>query len=117
MNSEISTSSNRSFGIDKLNVKKAKISAITHVDCSARVQTVNKNISPIYHKLISKFKDKTGCPILENTSFNVRGDPIVNTPEDTFRCFMGANLDKIIIGNFYLDKNKQEKSLIKGYKN
>ncbi len=114
---KMSEEEDKYFGIDKLNVKRSEVPAITHVDYSARVQTVNKNISPIYHKLISKFKDKTGCPILVNTSFNVRGEPIVNTPEDAFRCFMGTNLDKMIIGNFYLDKNKQEKSLIKDYKN
>ena len=98
-------------------MKRSEVPAVTHVDYSARVQTVNKNTNPIYHKLISKFKDKTGCPILVNTSFNVRGEPIVNTPEDAFRCFMGTNLDKLIIGNFYLDKNQQEKNLVKDYKN
>ncbi len=114
---KISEKEDKYFGIEKLNVKRSEVPAITHVDYSARVQTVNKNISPIYHKLISKFKDKTGCPILVNTSFNVRGEPMVNTPKDAYRCFMGTNLDKMIIGNFYLDKNKQENSLIKGYKN
>ena len=114
---KMSEEEDKYFGIDKLNVKRSEVPAITHVDYSARIQTVNKNINPIYHKLISKFKDKTGCPILVNTSFNVRGEPIVNTPEDAFRCFMGTNLDKMIIGNFYLDKNKQDKKLKKNYKN
>ena len=114
---KMSDEEDKYFGIDKLNVKRSEVPAITHVDYSARIQTVNKNINPIYHKLISKFKDKTGCPILVNTSFNVRGEPIVNTPEDAFRCFMGTNLDKMIIGNFYLDKNKQDKKLKKNYKN
>ena len=114
---KMSEKEDKYFGIDKLNVKRSEVPAITHVDYSARVQTVNKNINPIYHKLISKFKENTGCPILVNTSFNVRGEPIVNTPEDAFRCFMGTNLDKLIIGNFYLDKNKQKKNLVKDYKN
>ena len=109
MNSETNTSSNRFFGIDKLNVKRSEVQAITHVDYSTRVQTVNKNISHIYYKLISKFKDKTGCTILVNTSFNIRGEPIVNTPEDAFRCFMATNLDKMIIANFYLDKINRKK--------
>tara|TARA_B100000886_G_scaffold333338_1_gene287223 strand:+ start:48499 stop:50334 length:1836 start_codon:yes stop_codon:yes gene_type:complete len=114
---KMSEKEDKYFGIDKLNVKRSEVPAITHVDYSARVQTVNKNINPMYHKLISKFKENTGCPILVNTSFNVRGEPIVNTPEDAFRCFMGTNLDKLIIGNFYLDKNKQKKNLVKDYKN
>jgi len=104
------------FGIDKLNVKRSSIPAITHVDYSARIQTVHKNSNPKYYKLISKFKEITGCPILINTSFNVRGEPIVNTPEDAFNCFMGTDLDKLIIGNCYLDKEKQNKGLRKDYK-
>ncbi|MBK69551.1 MAG: hypothetical protein CMF54_07165 [Legionellales bacterium] len=103
------------FGIEKLNVKRSEVPAITHVDYSARIQTVNKKTNPIYHKLISKFKDKTGCPILVNTSFNVRGEPIVNTPEDAFKCFMGTNLDILVLGNFYLDKKQQEVNIIKNY--
>ncbi len=103
------------FGIEKLNVKRSSVPAITHVDYSARIQTVHKNTNPKYYKLISKFKEITGCPILVNTSFNVRGEPIVNTPEDAFNCFMGTDLDKLIIGNCYLDKKKQNKSLKKDY--
>ena len=106
---KMSEEEDKYFGIDKLNVKRSEVPAITHVDYSARVQTVSKNINPIYHKLISKFKENTGCPILVNTSFNVRGEPIVNTPEDAFRCFMGTNLDKLIIGNFYLEKTNRKK--------
>ena len=103
------------FGIEKLNVKRSSVPAITHVDYSARIQTVHKNTNPKYHKLISKFKEITGCPILVNTSFNVRGEPIVNTPEDAFNCFMGTDLDKLIIGNCYLDKKKQNQDLKKDY--
>ncbi len=103
------------FGIDKLNVKRSSVPAITHVDYSARIQTVHKNSNPKYHKLISKFKEITGCPILVNTSFNVRGEPIVNTPEDAFNCFMGTDLDRLIIGNCYLDKKKQNQDLKKDY--
>ena len=103
------------FGIDKLNVKRSSVPAITHVDYSARIQTVHQNTNPRYYKLISKFKEITGCPILVNTSFNVRGEPIVNTPEDAFNCFMGTDLDKLILGNCYLDKKKQNQDLKKDY--
>ena len=103
------------FGIDKLNVKRSSVPAITHVDYSARIQTVHKNTNPKYYKLISKFKEITGCPILVNTSFNVRGEPIVNTPEDAFNCFMGTDLDKLVLGNCYLDKKKQNQDLKKDY--
>jgi carbamoyltransferase len=103
------------FGIDKLNVKRSSVPAITHVDYSARIQTVHQNTNPKYYKLISKFKEITGCPILVNTSFNVRGEPIVNTPEDAFNCFMGTDLDKLILGNCYLDKKKQNQDLKKDY--
>ncbi len=103
------------FGIEKLNVKRSSVPAITHVDYSARIQTVHKNTNPKYYKLISKFKEITGCPILVNTSFNVRGEPIVNTPQDAFNCFMGTDLDKLIIGNCYLDKKKQNQDLKKDY--
>ena len=104
------------FGIDKLNVKRSDIPAVTHVDYSARIQTVHRNTNQKYYDLINKFKKKTGCPILVNTSFNVRGEPIVSTPEDAFNCFMGTKLDKLVIGNCYLDKNKQNKNLLKNYK-
>ena len=103
------------FGIDKLNIKRSEIPAVTHVDYSARIQTVNKNTNKKYYKLIKKFEEKTGCPIVVNTSFNVRGEPIVNTPQDAFNCFMGTNLDKLVIGNCYLDKKEQNSSLKKDY--
>ena len=103
------------FGIDKLNVKRSSVPAITHVDYSARIQTVHKHTNPKYYDLISKFKEITGCPILVNTSFNVRGEPIVNTPEDAFNCFMGTELDKLVIGNYYLDKMSQNSNLKKDY--
>jgi carbamoyltransferase len=105
------------FGIDKLNIKRSEIPAVTHVDYSARIQTVNKKTNEKYFKLIEKFKEKTNCPILVNTSFNVRGEPIVNTPLDAFNCFMGTGLDKLIIGNCYLDKKQQKKELYKDYFN
>lgn len=103
------------FGIDKLNVKRSDIPAVTHVDYSARIQTVHKETNEKYFRLIEKFKEKTNCPILVNTSFNVRGEPIVNTPLDAFNCFMGTDLDKLVIGNCYLDKNNQNKVLKKDY--
>ena len=103
------------FGIEKLNIKRSEIPAVTHVDYSARIQTVNKETNKRYHDLISKFKEKTGCPVLVNTSFNVRGEPIVNTPTDAFNCFMGTELDYLIIGNCILDKRKQNLSLKKDY--
>ena len=104
------------FGIDKLNVKRSTIPAVTHVDYSSRIQTVHKETNTKYYNLIKKFKDKTNCPVLVNTSFNVRGEPIVNTPEDAFNCFMGTELDRLAIGNFYLDKKKQDQKLILNYK-
>ncbi len=103
------------FGIDKLNVKRSEIPAVTHVDYSARIQTVHKETNGKYFKLIEKFKEKTNCPIVVNTSFNVRGEPIVNTPLDAFNCFMGTGLDKLVIGNCYLDKKDQNPSLKKDY--
>ncbi len=105
------------FGIDKLNVNRSKIPAVTHVDYSARLQTVNKETNEIFYKLIKKFNEKTGCPIVINTSFNVRGEPIVNTPEDAFKCFMGTELDVLAIGNFFLKKTDQMKSLKNDYSN
>tara|TARA_B100001057_G_scaffold206748_1_gene207518 strand:+ start:897 stop:2735 length:1839 start_codon:yes stop_codon:yes gene_type:complete len=104
------------FGIEKLNVKRSEVPAITHVDYSARIQTVHEHTSKKYYKLLSKFKELTGCPILVNTSFNVRGEPIVNTPEDAFRCFMGTELDNLAIGNCYLIKSEQKKFLKDDYK-
>ncbi len=104
------------FGIEKLNIKRSTIPAVTHVDYSARIQTVNQKTNQRYFNLISKFNKKTGCPILINTSFNVRGEPIVNTPTDAFNCFMGTELDTLVIGNCFLIKNDQDKSLKKDYK-
>ncbi len=103
------------FGIDKLNIKRSEIPAVTHVDYSARIQTVNKDTNPRYFDLLTKFKEITGCPVLVNTSFNVRGEPIVNTPTDAFNCFMGTELDKLVIGEFYLDKKNQKSNLKKDY--
>ena len=112
---EMNEEQKKLFGIDKLNVKRSEIPAVTHVDYSARIQTVHKETNEKYFKLIKKFKEKTNCPIIVNTSFNVRGEPIVNTPLDAFNCFMGTELDKLIIGNCYLEKNKQDISLKKDY--
>ena len=103
------------FGIEKLNVKRSDIPAVTHVDYSARIQTVHKETNLKYYNLIKKFKEKTNCPVIVNTSFNVRGEPIVNTPEEAFNCFMGTELDKLVIGNCYLDKNEQNVNLKKNY--
>jgi len=105
------------FGIDKLNVMRTSIPAVTHVDYSTRLQTVHKETNPRYHTLISAFKDKTGCPLLVNTSFNVRGEPIVCTPQDAFRCFMGSNIDILVIGNCYLTKMEQRVNHVPDYKN
>ena len=105
------------FGIEKLNIPRSAIPAVTHVDYSARIQTVHNETNPKYHKLIEKFKEITGCPILVNTSFNVRGEPIVCTPEDAFNCLMGTEIDLLVVGNCLLRKEAQDKSLIKDYKN
>ena len=105
------------FGIDRLSIRRSIIPAVTHLDSSARIQTVSKDINPRYHSLITKFKEKTGCPVLVNTSFNVRGEPIVCSPEDAFRCFMGTNIDVLVIENFYLEKSDQDKKLLLDYKN
>ena len=103
------------FGIDKLNIKRSEIPAVTHVDYSARVQSVSKDTNARYYDLITKFKEKTGCPVIVNTSFNVRGEPIVNSPIDAFNCFMGTELDYLVIGNCILEKSKQNLSLKKNY--
>ena len=112
---EMNEDQKKLFGIDKLNIKKSEIPAVTHVDYSARIQTVHKETNKKYFNLIKKFKEKTNCPIVVNTSFNVRGEPIVNTPLDAFNCFMGTELDKLVIGNCYLDKVNQDPSLKKDY--
>jgi carbamoyltransferase len=104
------------FGIEKLNVKRSTIPAVTHVDYSARIQTVHEETNPKYYQLITEFKKITNCPILVNTSFNVRGEPIVCSVEDAFNCFMGTNLDVLVIEDFILFKDDQDKSLIKNYK-
>ena len=104
------------FGIDKLNVARSDIPAVTHVDYSARVQTVHKETNPLYWDLISKFNALTGCPILVNTSFNVRSEPIVCTPEDAFRCFMGTEIDMLVVGNAVLRKDDQDPALKTDYR-
>ena len=104
------------FGIEKLNVPRSTIPAVTHIDYSARIQTVHKDTSPRYHALISRFKELTGCPMLVNTSFNVRGEPIVCTPEDAFRCLMGTEIDLLVVGNSVIDKAVQDQKLIVDYK-
>ena len=103
------------FGIDKLNVPRSTVPAITHVDYSARIQTVHADTNPKYHSVISKFKEKTGCPLVVNTSFNVRGEPIVCTPSDAFRCFMGTEMDVLAVGNYVLNKEHQNEALKENY--
>ncbi len=103
------------FGIEKLNIIRSEIPAVTHVDYSSRIQTVHKDTNKIYYDLIKKFKEKTNCPVIVNTSFNVRGEPIVNNPIDAFNCFMGTELDNLVIGNCYLKKTEQDQSLKKDY--
>jgi carbamoyltransferase len=105
------------FGIDKLNVPRSNLPAITHVDYSARVQTVHEDTNPRYHALISRFKALTGCGVVVNTSFNVRGEPIVCTPEDAFRCFMGSEIEVLVVGNCFLRKEDQDPALKLDYKN
>ena len=112
---EMTDEQKKLFGIDKLNIKRSEIPAVTHVDYSARIQSVTKETNNRYYDLISKFKEKTGCPVIVNTSFNVRGEPIVNTPTDAFNCFMGTELDFLVIGNCILDKKEQNLSLKKDY--
>jgi carbamoyltransferase len=104
------------FGIDKLNIARSEIPAVTHVDHSARIQTVHSNTNPLFHRLLTRFKEKTGCPVLVNTSFNVRGEPIVCTPEDAFRCFMGNELDLLVVGNCILKKDAQDQALKRDYR-
>jgi carbamoyltransferase len=104
------------FGIQKLNVPRSDIPAVTHVDYSARIQTVHQDTNPRYHALLQRFKERTGCPVIVNTSFNVRGEPIVCTPEDAFRCFMGTNIEVLAVGNCFLRKEDQDPKLTKDYK-
>jgi len=114
---EMSTEDKKLFGIDLLNIKRSSIPAVTHVDYSARIQTVHKETNPKYYDLISEFKKNTGCPVLVNTSFNVRGEPIVCTVKDAFNCFMGTNLDILAIEDFVLYKSEQDTNLKQDYKN
>ena len=114
---EMSESDKNLFGIDKLNIKRSKIPAVTHVDYSARIQTVHKNTNPRYYNLVKNFMNITGCPVVVNTSFNVRGEPIVCSVEDAYKCFMGTNLDILVCGDFILYKDKQSKESLKDYKN
>ena len=113
---EMSEDEKKLFGIEKLNIKRSEIPAVTHIDYSARIQTVSSQYNKKYYDLISKFKEKTSCPVIINTSFNVRGEPIVNSPRDAFNCFMGNELDYLVIGNFFMDKKKQNPNLKKDYK-
>ncbi len=103
------------FGIEKLNVQRSSVPAITHVDYSARIQTVNAETNPLYHAVITKFKEKTGCPLIVNTSFNVRGEPIVCSATDAFKCFMGTEMDVLAVGNYILYKEQQDKALNNNY--
>ena len=104
------------FGIEKLNVPRSDIPAVTHVDYSARIQTVHRETNPRFHALLERFNQLTGCPVLVNTSFNVRGEPIVCTPEEAFRCFMGADMEVLVAGNCFLRKEDQDAALSKDYK-
>jgi len=113
---EMTTDEKKLFGIKKLNIKRSDIPAVTHIDYSARIQTVHIETNPKYYNLIKNFKKLTGCPIVVNTSFNVRGEPIVCSIEDAFRCFMGTGLDILVCGNFIMYKEKQNKKLIENYK-
>ena len=102
---------------DRLYVNRSTLPAITHVDFSARIQTVHKDTNPRYHRLIETFRDRHGCPVVVNTSFNVRGEPIVCTPEDAFRCFMGSEIEVLTVGNCFLRKEDQDPALKLDYKN
>jgi carbamoyltransferase len=104
------------FGIEKLNVPRSQIPAVTHVDYSARIQTVHRETNPRFHALLEGFKAATGCAVLVNTSFNVRGEPIVGTPEDAFRCFMGSDIETLAVGNCVLAKEDQDPALKVDYK-
>ena len=112
---EMTKDQKKLFGLDKLNIKRSKIPAVTHVDYSARIQTVTQKLNKRYYDLIFRFKEKTGCPVIVNTSFNIRGEPIVNTPKNAYNCFMGTELDYLVIGNCILDKNKQDPNFKKNY--
>ena len=113
----VNPSDDKLFGVERLNVTRSEIPAVTHVDYSARIQTVHAGTNPKFHALLTAFKAETGCPVLVNTSFNVRGEPIVCTPEDAFRCFMGSDIEVLVIGNCFLNKEDQPPSLKLDYKN
>jgi carbamoyltransferase len=104
------------FGIEKLNVPRSDIPAVTHVDYSARIQTVHRETNPRYHALLERFHERTGCPVLVNTSFNVRGEPIACTPEDAFRCFMGSEIEVLVAGDCFLRKERQDSALKLDYR-
>lgn len=104
------------FGFERLKFKRSLVDATTHVDYSARVQTVNGKFNKKYYDLLTKFKQKTNCPLLVNTSFNVRGEPPVNTPKDAFSCFMSTNMDVLVIGNYFLKKENQSNINVKNFK-
>ena len=112
---EMTPAEQQLFGIEKLKVPRSEIPAVTHVDYSARIQTVHRETNPLYHALISMFKERTGCPVIVNTSFNVRGEPIVCTPEDAFRCFMGTEIEALAVGRCFLHKEDQDLSLKRNY--
>jgi carbamoyltransferase len=105
------------WGIEQLNIPRSTVPAITHVDYSARIQTVRRETNPFYHDVIDAFYRLTGCPVIVNTSFNVRGEPIVCTPEDAFRCFMGSEIEVLVVGNCFLRKEDQDPALKLDYKN
>jgi len=105
---EMTEEQKKLFGIDKLNILRSDIPAVTHIDYSARIQTVQKETNPRYHKLISEFEKQTGYAVVVNTSFNVRGEPIVCTPQDAYRCFMRTDIDYLVLGNFLLNKTEQK---------
>ena len=107
-NKRVQTDADGFKGLDKLKVVRSEVPAITHVDYSARVQTVDRNDNPLYHALIESFYDKTGCPVIVNTSFNVRGEPIVCDPADAFRCFARTNMDFLVLGPYLIDKKEQD---------
>jgi carbamoyltransferase len=113
---EMTADERRRFGLDKLNVPRSEIPAVTHVDYSARIQTVHAQTNPRYHALLRAFKARTGCPVVVNTSFNVRGEPIVCTPEDAFRCFMGTEIELLAVENCLLHKDRQDPAKKLDYK-
>jgi carbamoyltransferase len=112
---QMSSQEQQFFGIEKLRVPRSDVRAVTHVDYSARIQTVHAETNPRFHALISRFKERTGCPVVVNTSFNVRGEPIVCTPEDAFRCFMGTEIEALAVGNCFLWKDQQDLGLKRNY--